>query len=51
LGRRKSSPLSFEDVNGGGLLDLVVYITTEALQFSDSDTEESLKGSLLAAYV
>ena len=35
---------SFEDVNGDGLLDLVVHINTEALQLSESDTEAVLEG-------
>jgi hypothetical protein len=35
---------SFEDVNGDGLLDLVVHVSTEALQLSESDTEAVLEG-------
>jgi hypothetical protein len=35
---------SFEDVSGDGLLDLVVHVSTEALQLSDSDTMAVLTG-------
>lgn len=35
---------SFEDVDGDGRLDLVVHVTTEALQLSGSDTEAQLTG-------
>lgn len=41
----KGTPMaSFQDVNGDGLVDLVVHVSTEALQLSDSDTEVELKG-------
>jgi hypothetical protein len=33
-----------QDVNGDGLLDLVVHVSTEALQLSESDTEAVLEG-------
>ena len=35
---------SFEDVIGDGLLDLVVHVSTEALQLSVTDTEAVLEG-------
>lgn len=35
---------SFENVNGDGLLDLVVHVSTSALQLSESDTEAVLEG-------
>ena len=35
---------SVEDVNGDGLLDLVVHVTTSALQFSETDEEAVLEG-------
>lgn len=35
---------SAEDANGDGLLDLVVHVTTEALQLSETDTEAVLTG-------
>ena len=35
---------SVEDVDGDGLLDLVVHVQTEALQLSDTDTEAVLDG-------
>jgi N-acetylneuraminic acid mutarotase len=35
---------SFEDINGDGLLDLVVHVSTEALQLSEGDTEAVLEG-------
>ena len=41
----KSKPIaSFQDVNGDGLLDLVVHIETSALQLSSTDTTAVLKG-------
>jgi hypothetical protein len=35
---------SFADVNDDGLLDLVVHVSTEALQLSGTDTEALLEG-------
>jgi hypothetical protein len=35
---------SFEDVNGDGLLDLVIHVSTSALQLSETDTEAVLEG-------
>ena len=35
---------SFQDINGDGLFDLVVHISTEALQLSETDTEATLEG-------
>lgn len=35
---------SFEDVNGDGLLDLVVHVSTEALQLTETDLEAILEG-------
>ena len=35
---------SFQDVNGDGLLDLVVHVSTSALQLSETDTEAVLEG-------
>jgi len=41
----KGTPMaSAEDVNGDGLLDLVVHVSTEALQVSETDTEAVLEG-------
>jgi hypothetical protein len=41
----KGTPMaSSEDVNGDGLLDLVVHVSTEALQLSETDTEAILEG-------
>ena len=37
---------SFEDVNGDGFIDLVVYINTEALQLSADATEASVEAKL-----
>jgi hypothetical protein len=46
--RGRGTPMaSFEDVNGDGLLDLVVHVSTEALQFSESDTEAILEGQTI----
>jgi hypothetical protein len=43
--RGRGAPMaSFEDVNSDGLVDLVVHVTTEALQLSESDTEAILAG-------
>ena len=36
--------VSIEDVNGDDLLDLVVHISTDALQLTASDTEAVLEG-------
>ncbi len=35
---------SSEDVKGDGLLGLVVHVTTEALELSETDTEANLEG-------
>lgn len=35
---------SVEDVDGDGLLDLVVHVSTEALELSETDTEAILEG-------
>lgn len=35
---------SFQDVNGDGLQDLVVHLSTETLQLSETDTEAVLEG-------
>lgn len=41
----KGTPMAAkEDVNGDGLLDLVVHVSTGALQLSSSDTEAVLEG-------
>lgn len=41
----KGTPMSSkEDKNGDGLLDLVVHVSTEALQISETDTEAVLEG-------
>ena len=41
----KGTPMaSFQDVNGDGLVDLVVHVSTEALELSESDTQVELKG-------
>ena len=39
-----TSMASLADVNGDGLLDLIVHVDTEALQLSDGDTETLLQG-------
>ncbi|HYX26755.1 MAG TPA: hypothetical protein VFC23_21560, partial [Thermoanaerobaculia bacterium] len=36
--------VSVEDVNGDGRLDLVVHVSTEALQLTANDTKAILKG-------
>jgi len=38
---------SVEDVNGDGLLDLVVHVRTDALQVTQTDTEAILQGETL----
>jgi hypothetical protein len=38
---------SIQDVNNDGLLDLVVHISTQALQLSDTDTQAVLEGQTL----
>lgn len=38
---------SFQDVNADGLLDLVVHVSTEALQLTETDTEAVLEGATL----
>lgn len=35
---------SFQDVNGDGLMDLVVHVSTQALQLSQTDTQATLNG-------
>ena len=35
---------SFQDVNNDGRLDLVVQVSTEALQLSEGDTQATLAG-------
>ena len=41
----KGTPMaSLQDVNGDGLLDLVVHVGTEAFQLSAGDTEAVLVG-------
>jgi hypothetical protein len=41
----KGTPMaSFADVDGDGLLDLVVHVSTEALELTDGDTEVVLEG-------
>ena len=41
----KGTPMaSVQDVNGDGLLDLVVHVSTEALQLSDGDIQAILTG-------
>lgn len=45
----KGTPMaSFQDVNGDGLLDLVIHVSTEALQLSETDTEAILEGTTFA---
>jgi hypothetical protein len=39
-----TSQASFEDVNGDGLLDLVVHVVSEALELTAADTEAVLQG-------
>ena len=41
----KGTPMaSFQDKNGDGLTDLVVHVSTEALDLSETDTEAMLEG-------
>ena len=41
----KGTPMAaFADLNDDGRLDLVVHVSTEALQLSDGDTEAELTG-------
>ncbi len=35
---------STENINGDALLDLVVHVSTQALQLSETDTEAVLEG-------
>ena len=43
--RGKGTPMaSVQDVNGDGLLDLVVQVSTEALQLTTTDTQAVLRG-------
>jgi hypothetical protein len=43
----KGTPMaSAEDVNGDGLLDLVVHVSTDALDLTDSDEEAILRGEV-----
>jgi len=47
--KRDGTPkASFEDINGDGLLDLVVHVSTQALQLSQTDTEAVLEGQTLS---
>ena len=44
--RGKGTPMaSRQDVNGDGLLDLVIHVSTDALELSDADTEVVLEGN------
>ena len=44
--RGRGTPMaSSQDVNGDGLLDLVIHVSTEALELSDTDTEVVLEGN------
>jgi hypothetical protein len=46
---KASAPMaSKQDVNGDGLIDLLVHVNTEALQLSDGATEAFLRGKLLS---
>jgi hypothetical protein len=41
----KGTPMaSFQDINDDGLLDLVVHVSTEAIELSQTDTEAVLEG-------
>jgi hypothetical protein len=43
--RGKGTPMaSLQDVNGDGLLDLVVHVETEALQLTETDSQAQLTG-------
>jgi hypothetical protein len=43
--RGRGTPMaSAQDVNGDGLLDLVLHVSIEALQLSDEDTNATLMG-------
>jgi hypothetical protein len=35
---------SFEDINGDGLLDIIVHVDTTALELTGEDTEAILEG-------
>lgn len=39
---RGTPQFSFDDVNGDGLLDMVVHVNTEALDLSENDTDAAL---------
>jgi hypothetical protein len=44
----KGTPVySFEDVDGDGLLDMVIHVSTETLALTDGDTEAILEGVTL----
>jgi len=44
----KGTPMtSIDDVNGDGLADLVVHVSTQALSLNDTDTQAVLEGELL----
>lgn len=44
----KGTPMaSFEDVNGDGLLDLIVHVSTQAFQLTQADAEAVLEGKTL----
>ena len=38
---------SSEDVDGDGILDLVVHVSTDALELTDGDSEAVLEGQTL----
>jgi hypothetical protein len=42
---RGTAMSSFQDVDGDGLLDLVVHVSTDALQLTDTDTQAVLEGT------
>lgn len=44
----KGTPMaSSEDVDGDGILDLVVHVSTDALELTDGDSEAVLEGQTL----
>lgn len=48
--RGKGEPMAaLQDVNGDGRVDLVVHVTTEALQLREADTEAALEGTTRGA--
>jgi hypothetical protein len=45
---REGTPIySFEDVDGDGLVDMVIHVSTESLALTDGDTEAVLEGTTL----